>query len=210
MMMIINRVNWFINFNPPIKRAMKNFKIRFFLEKKLMVIAMLWLVIFLNYILLPAYVSFGFGFSKKGYKFSHKLLDKTIIFASNKYGIPLPFLIAVMRAESGFDIYAVSPKGAVGLMQIMPETGETLRWNIDNPLTNIIAGAKYLHYCLKRFGGDPVPALACYNAGPASVKIIYAKNRREFIVPPYRQTEIYIIRVYKYYVYYRKLLKTIK
>ncbi|MHB1661679.1 MAG: lytic transglycosylase domain-containing protein [bacterium] len=137
-------------------------------------------------------------------------LDKTIISASRKYGIPLPFLIAVMRAESGFNIYAVSPKGAVGLMQVMPKTGETLRRNINNPLTNIIAGAKYLHYCLKRFGFDPVPALACYNAGPASVKTEYVKNSEEFIVPPYRQTEIYIMRVYKYYIYYRKLLKDSK
>ncbi|MHB8232586.1 MAG: lytic transglycosylase domain-containing protein [bacterium] len=149
---------------------------------------------------IPASYSFGMNITKKE-------LDNTIISASRKYGIPLPFLIAVMRAESGFNICAVSPRGAVGLMQIMPKTGETLRQNIGNPLTNIIAGAKYLHYCLKRFGGDPVPALACYNAGPASVKTIHVKNREEFIVPPYRQTEIYIIRVYKYYVYYRKLLK---
>jgi soluble lytic murein transglycosylase-like protein len=85
--------------------------------------------------------------------------------------------------------------------------GETLHSNIDNPLMNIIAGAKYMHYCLKRFDNDPVPALACYNAGPASIKTIYVKNREKFIVPPYRQTEIYIIRVYKYYLYYRRLLK---
>ncbi len=146
--------------------------------------------------------AFSFGMNIKGNEF-----DKTIIFASKKYGIPVPFLIAVMRAESGFNIYAVSPKGAVGLMQLMPVTGETLRKNIDNPLTNIIAGAQYLHYCLKRFGFDPAPALACYNAGPASVKTEYVKNRVKFIIPPYRQTEMYIIRVYKYYDYYRKLLK---
>ncbi len=133
--------------------------------------------------------------------------DKTIIFASRKYDIPLPFLIAVMRAESGFYADAVSPKGAVGLMQIMPETGETLRRNIYNPLTNIIAGAEYLHYCLKKFNNEPAPALACYNAGPASVKTIYMKSGRKFIIPPYRQTEIYILRVYNYYIYYRKLLK---
>jgi soluble lytic murein transglycosylase-like protein len=92
-------------------------------------------------------------------------------------------------------------------MQVMPETGRELDINIQNPQANIIAGAKYLHYCLKRFGFRPVPALACYNAGPDSVRTVYVKNRRKFIIPPYRQTEIYIMRVYKYYNYYRKLLK---
>jgi|GEM_PF-3237330 len=134
-------------------------------------------------------------------------LDETLIYASKKYGLPLPFIVAVMRAESGFDIYAVSPKGAIGLMQVMPQTGKMMRQNIDNPVNNIIAGAKYLHYCLKRFGFKPVPALACYNAGPDSIRTVYIKNRRKFIIPPYRQTEIYIMRVYKYYNYYRKLLK---
>jgi soluble lytic murein transglycosylase-like protein len=138
---------------------------------------------------------------------SQSYLEETVIYASKKYGLPLPFLAAVMKAESGFNIYALSPKGAVGLMQVMPETGKELDMNIQNPQANIIAGAKYLHYCLKRFGFRPVPALACYNAGPDSVRTVYVKNRREFIIPPYRQTEIYIMGVYKYYNYYRKLLK---
>ncbi|RZD14588.1 MAG: lytic transglycosylase domain-containing protein [Candidatus Acidulodesulfobacterium ferriphilum] len=185
---------------------MENFKIRFFLEKKSIFTALLWFTIFLNCIS-RAYVSFGFGFHRKGYKFSYKLFDKTIMFASNKYKIPALFLIAVIRAESNFNINAVSPEGAVGLMQVMPNTAKTMNLNAFNPLINIIAGAKYLRYCLTMFDYKPVPALACYNAGPGSVKIIYAKNRREFIIPPYRQTEIYIMRVYKYYDYYRKLLK---
>ncbi|MDA8158812.1 MAG: lytic transglycosylase domain-containing protein [Deltaproteobacteria bacterium] len=138
---------------------------------------------------------------------SQNYLGETVIYASKKYGLPLPFLAAVMKAESGFNIYALSPEGAVGLMQVMPETGRELDINIQNPQANIIAGAKYLHYCLKRFGFRPVPALACYNAGPDSVRTVYVKNRRKFIIPPYRQTEIYIMRVYKYYNYYRKLLK---
>ncbi len=138
---------------------------------------------------------------------SQSYLEETVIYASKKYGLPLPFLAAVMKAESGFNIYALSPKGAVGLMQVMPETGKELDMNIQNPQANIIAGAKYLHYCLKRFGFRPVPALACYNAGPDSVRTVYIKNRRKFIIPSYRQTEIYIMRVYKYYNYYRKLLR---
>jgi soluble lytic murein transglycosylase-like protein len=138
---------------------------------------------------------------------NQKRLAETIVYASKKYGIPLPFFIAVMKAESGFNVMALSPKGAVGLMQVMPKTGEEMDINVDNPESNIIAGAKYLHLCLKRFGLRPVPALACYNAGPDSVRTVYIKNRRKFIIPPYRQTEIYIMRVYKYYNYYRKLLK---
>ncbi|MHB1546631.1 MAG: lytic transglycosylase domain-containing protein [bacterium] len=134
-------------------------------------------------------------------------LDGTIVSASKKYDVPLAFFIAVMKAESGFNINALSAKGAVGLMQVMPETGRELNMNVRNPLSNITAGAEYLHYCLKRFGFEPVPALACYNAGPESVKTVYIKNRPKFIIPPYRQTEIYILRVFKYYNYYRKMLK---
>ena len=134
-------------------------------------------------------------------------LAETVVYASKKYGIPLSFFIAVMKAESGFNIRALSPKGAVGLMQVMPKTGEEMDIDVKNPESNIIAGAKYLHFCLKRFAFRPVPALACYNAGPDSVRTVYVKNRRKFIIPPYRQTEIYIMRVYKYYNYYRRLLK---
>ncbi|MGC8554914.1 MAG: lytic transglycosylase domain-containing protein [Candidatus Acidulodesulfobacterium sp.] len=148
-----------------------------------------------------------FSRSAYAYVLNQKKLDETVVYASKKYDIPLSFFIAVMKAESGFNITALSPKGAVGLMQVMPETGKELDMNIQNPQANIIAGAKYLHYCLKRFGFRPVPALACYNAGPDSVRTVYVKNRRKFIIPPYRQTEIYIMRVYQYYNYYRKLLK---
>jgi soluble lytic murein transglycosylase-like protein len=170
-------------------------------------------VVFVS-LLIPASRSFGTEGLKRGIRgadsrtggLTGNQLDKAIISASRKYGIPLPFLIAVMRAESGFNINALSVKGAVGLMQVMPETGRKLDINIQNPLSNIIAGAKYLHYCLKRFGFKPVPALACYNAGPGSVRTVHIKKRPGYIIPPYRQTQIYIITVYKYYDYYRKLL----
>ncbi len=147
--------------------------------------------------------SFGINFDKKA-------IYKTIIFVSKKYKIPVPFLIAVMRVESNFNIHAISPKGAVGLMQIMPKTAEALNININNPLTNIIAGAKYLHYCLKKFGYKPVLALACYNAGPDSVRTVHIKNRKEVVITLYRQTVSYIMRVYKYYDYYRKVLNNVR
>ncbi len=181
-------------------------KINFAFNDFLIFFVAFGIIIFIDLAFL-AQLSFGINLSKKGTKGAQSSFDKVIIFASERYDIPMPFLIAVMRAESNFNIYAVSPKGAIGLMQVMPKTAKTFNLNINNPLLNIIAGAKYLHYCLRRFDYKPVPALACYNAGQGSVKIIYVKNRVKFIIPPYRQTEIYIMRVYKYYDYYRKLLK---
>ncbi|HEC25142.1 MAG TPA: lytic transglycosylase domain-containing protein [bacterium] len=171
--------------------------------KKIKFIATIFIIILSAGAILSIIVandSFGINFNKRA-------IYKTIIFVSEKYKIPVPFLIAVMRTESNFNIHAISPKGAVGLMQVMPKTAEALNININNPLTNIIAGAKYLHYCLKKFGYKPVPALACYNAGPDSVKTVHIENRKEVVITPYRQTVSYIIRVYKYYDYYRKLLQ---
>lgn len=171
--------------------------------KKIKFIAAIFIII----ISAEAILSIIFANNSFGINFDKKAIYKTIIFVSKKYKIPVPFLIAVIRAESNFNIRAISPKGAVGLMQVMPKTAEVLNMNINNPLTNIIAGAKYLHYCLKRFGYKPVPALACYNAGPDSVKTVHLKNREEAVITPYRQTVSYIMRVYKYYGYYRKLLQ---
>ena len=177
-------------------RLIKKFSAPFFIFSVLLLCIFLFLANFII-CLSPVYAE----------GLNQKRLAETIIYASKKYGIPLPFFIAVMKAESGFNVMALSPKGAVGLMQVMPKTGEEMDINVENPELNIIAGAKYLHYCLKRFALRPVPALACYNAGPDSVRTVYSKNRRKFIIPPYRQTEIYIMRVYKYYNYYRRLLK---
>ena len=176
-----------------VKRFFKKFSAPFFNFSALLCIFLLNFIVCSS----PAYAE----------SLNQKRLAETVVYASKKYGIPLSFFIAVIKAESGFNIMALSPKGAVGLMQVMPKTGEELDMNIRNPQANIVAGAKYLHFCLKRFGFRPVPALACYNAGPDSVRTVYIKNRRKFIIPPYRQTKIYIMRVYKYYNYYRRLLK---
>lgn len=181
-------------------------KVNFAFNNFLIFFAAFGIILFIDLAFL-AQLSFGINLSKKGTKGAQSSFDKVIIFASEKYNIPIPFLIAVMRAESDFNVYAVSPKGAIGLMQIMPKTAKTLNLDINNPLINIVAGAKYLHYCLRRFDYKPVPALACYNAGPGSVKTIYVKNLMKFIIPPYRQTELYILKVHRYYNFYRKLLK---
>lgn len=88
---------------------------------------------------------------------------------SSKHGVHPALVLAVMKAESGFDPLALSPKGAMGLMQLMPETARELgvRYPFD-PYQNLEAGIRYLKKLLERFG-DPLLALAAYNCGPQRV-----------------------------------------
>jgi soluble lytic murein transglycosylase-like protein len=99
-------------------------------------------------------------------------------------------LHAVIAVESGFDTRAVSHKGAMGLMQLMPQTAQ--RFGVRDPfdpLQNVAAGAAYLKSLLERFEGDVELALAAYNAGEAAV--IKAGYR----IPPYAETRAYVPRV---------------
>jgi soluble lytic murein transglycosylase-like protein len=108
--------------------------------------------------------------------------------ASRRHGTPEALLTAVLQAESNFDPYAVSPKGALGAMQIMPATGRELGLrNFFDPEANLDAGAAYLAALLREFS-DPTLALAAYNAGPAAV-------RRHGGLPPYEETRNYVARV---------------
>jgi soluble lytic murein transglycosylase-like protein len=108
--------------------------------------------------------------------------------AAKKNGINRRLLSSVIRAESNFHPRAVSPKGALGLMQLMPATARSLavRHPFD-PAENVQAGARYLKELLGTFGSVKL-ALAAYNAGPATVKLYHG-------VPPYRETRAYIERV---------------
>jgi len=113
--------------------------------------------------------------------------------AAIKYALPSAFVAGVMRAESGFNVNAVSPKGAIGLMQLMPETARELGVNPALPSENTDAGTRYLRDLLARYEDKPdqvVLALAAYNAGPAAVDKYHG-------VPPYRETREYILRVLK-------------
>lgn len=105
-----------------------------------------------------------------------------------------PFLIqALMEVESGWDVLAVSPKGAQGLMQIMPGTGRDLALGDPfDPAANIEAGCRYLGQQLKTFG-DVQPALAAYNAGPEAV-------RRFGGIPPFPETQRYVTAVVSRFV----------
>ena len=113
--------------------------------------------------------------------------------AAKKARIPDAFIRSVMKAESGFHADAVSPKGAIGLMQLMPGTAQELGVDPRNPHQNVEGGAEYLRELLAKYEDDPnqvLLALAAYNAGPAAVDRYHG-------VPPYRETREYILRVLK-------------
>lgn len=100
---------------------------------------------------------------------------------------------SLIQAESAFDRYAVSHKGAQGLMQLMPQTASTL--GVDDPFDidqNLSGGTRYLRRLLDRYDGDLVLGLAAYNAGPEAVA-------RYEGVPPYRETRAYVRRVLTMY-----------
>ncbi len=100
-------------------------------------------------------------------------------------------LEAVAWTESRFDAHAVSPKGAIGVMQLMPETATTLGVDPREPGQNVRGGAAYLRAMLEEFDGDLVLALAAYNAGPAAV-------HRYNGVPPFPETRAFIDSVLGY------------
>jgi soluble lytic murein transglycosylase-like protein len=108
--------------------------------------------------------------------------------AADKYGLPRQLVRSVMAAESAFNPQAVSPKGAVGLMQLMPATAKTLSADPYDPAQNVDAGARYLRDLLVQYDGHLWHALAAYNAGPGAVA-------RYNGVPPYRETIDYVLRV---------------
>jgi len=112
-----------------------------------------------------------------------------IRFASMATGVDPDFIESVIRVESGYNAAAISPKGARGLMQLMPSTAASLgvRDSLD-PKANIDGGSRYLREMLVRFDGDAIRALAAYNAGPEKVE-------RYKGVPPYRETRQYVARV---------------
>jgi soluble lytic murein transglycosylase-like protein len=113
--------------------------------------------------------------------------------AAKKYKLPDGFVEGVMKAESGFQLNAVSPKGAIGLMQLMPETARQLGVDPHDPHQNADGGAQYLRDLLAKYENDPnqvLLALAAYNAGPAAVDKYHG-------VPPYAETRQYILRVLK-------------
>lgn len=119
-----------------------------------------------------------------------RLYDNLIRDHARLNGVRADLVKAVVQVESGFDPYARSPKGALGLMQLMPGT---LRQygvkNAFNPVENIGAGVAYLRGLLDRYKNDETLALAAYNAGPGAV------DNHGTAVPPYRETRDYVAHV---------------
>jgi soluble lytic murein transglycosylase-like protein len=112
--------------------------------------------------------------------------------AAKRNGLPPKFVDSVVVAESGYKPNAVSPKGAVGLMQLMPATAQAFHADPNNPAENVEAGAAYLRELLIKYDGDSRRALAAYNAGPGAVDKYNG-------VPPYAETKTYIERVLRNY-----------
>ena len=127
--------------------------------------------------------------------------DPTIRSVARMYQLPHTLLHAVITAESSYDPNAISRAGAVGLMQLMPETAK--RYGVSNrtnPKQNIFGGTRYLRDLLKLFNNDMVLALAAYNAGEGTVKRYGNK------VPPYKETQNYVKKVIKYYKKYQNTM----
>lgn len=116
-------------------------------------------------------------------------IDEMVARVAARESLPPELIHSVIQVESNYDRYAVSPKGALGLMQLIPATAR--RFGVTdafNPADNIQGGAKYLRYLLELYGGDYPLALAAYNAGEGAV----AKYGG---VPPYPETREYLVRV---------------
>ena len=114
--------------------------------------------------------------------------------AARQYQIDAALLHAVISTESGYETRALSPKGAIGLMQVMPQTGKRYGvHNLNDPIQNLQAGARYLRDLLRQFDNDLQLALAAYNAGENAV-LRYGRR-----IPPFRETQLYVPRVLALY-----------
>ena len=117
--------------------------------------------------------------------------------AARRYGVSPALINAVISAESGYNAGAVSPKGAIGLMQLIPATAD--RFGVANafsPADNINGGTAYLAHLLQVFSGDLKLAVAAYNAGSKAV------IQAGYHIPPFAETQAYVPRVLAYYQQY--------
>jgi soluble lytic murein transglycosylase-like protein len=113
--------------------------------------------------------------------------------ACGRHGIDPALVHAIVKVESDFNPYALSRKGAMGLMQLMPQTAVVMNvGNSFNPNDNIDGGVKYLRYLIDRYEGNLPLALAAYNSGETAVK-------KFGTIPPFPETQNYVQRIMKIY-----------
>ena len=137
------------------------------------------------------------AFKLPGYARNPAEFEPIITSCSRQYGVDSSLVKAVIHAESGYNPSAVSPKGAQGLMQLMPKTAQGLKVaDSFNPSDNIRGGVRYLRFLLDTFKGNESLALAAYNCGLGSV----AKYGG---IPPYPETQTYVTKVLSYRNNYR-------
>ena len=118
-----------------------------------------------------------------------RLYDPIVERVSKKHSVPAELIHAVIRAESNYDKFAISDKGAMGLMQLMPTTASRYGVrNVFDPAQNIEGGTQYLKDLIRLYGRKTDYVLAAYNAGQEAV-------RRYNGIPPYPQTKAYIRRI---------------
>lgn len=116
-------------------------------------------------------------------------VSQVVSAAGDRYRLDPDLINSVIRAESGFKVHAVSPKGAQGLMQLMPGTASKLGVpNAFDPEANVDGGTRYLRELLERYNFDLIKALAAYNAGPQRVEQYRG-------VPPYLETRKYVASI---------------
>jgi soluble lytic murein transglycosylase-like protein len=136
------------------------------------------------------HVSYG-GFGAIGGA-RRKAFDAIIRDVARRHQVDVALVKAVIRAESDFVPQAVSPKGALGLMQLMPATARRHNvWRVLEPRQNVEGGVTHLRYLLDRYGGNLRLALAAYNAGEKAVDAYGG-------VPPYPETSEYLERVMRF------------
>lgn len=135
----------------------------------------------------------------KDFEKNRKLHSATIEHYAQQYRLPTSLVHAVVTAESAYDPEAISKAGAVGLMQLMPDTAR--RYGVNNrrnPSENVNGGTRYLRDLLLMFNNDVKLALAAYNAGENAVKQYGNK------IPPYEETRHYVNKVLAYFREYQK------
>ncbi len=127
--------------------------------------------------------------SINGKTFASDDISKIIDYTAKKYGVDSKLVMAVAKVESNLSSDAVSSAGAVGVMQLMPETAQGLGVrNSKDPRDNIDGGVRYLKQLITSFDGDITKAVAAYNAGPQAVT-------RYNGIPPYTETKDYVAKV---------------